>query len=357
MTKIIVGMSGGVDSAVSALLLKQKGFQVEGLFMKNWDEDDGAFCHAEDDLKSARQAAASMKIVLHTVNFSSEYWEQVFQDLLKGYSDGETPNPDILCNRHIKFDIFLDYAQEFLAASKIAMGHYAEIKPDGYQWFLSKSVDTYKDQTYFLYRLTQKQLQKSMFPLASLAKKEVREIAHKHGFECSSRRDSTGICFIGKRHFQSFLANYISTAQGDILDQRGKPIGEHLGAWLYTIGQRKGIGIGGKSKTSPEAWYVAAKDTVNNTITVVQGTHHPLLYRKNTMLRNLHWIGNSPDDGIELQCKIRHQQPDQGCRITYRDTDRLHVQFRKPQRAVAPGQSIVFYKGMVCLGGGVIDSA
>ena len=349
-------MSGGVDSAVSALLLKDKGFQVEGLFMKNWDEDDGACCHAEDDLKSARQAAKSMKIALHTVNFSSEYWEQVFQYLLRGYYNGETPNPDILCNRYIKFDLFLNHTQEFLDANKIAMGHYAQIKLIGNQWRLAKSIDIYKDQTYFLYRLTQKQLQKSMFPLASLTKREVREIARKHGFECSSRRDSMGICFIGKRHFQHFLANYIPTEHGEIVDQDGKVVGEHLGAWFYTIGQRKGLGIGGKSKARPLAWYVASKDTVNNTITVVQGNHHPLLYRQKAMVRNLHWIGNPPDDNAKLQCKIRHQQSDQGCKITYVGIDRLYARFCEPQRAVSPGQSIVFYKGIVCLGGGVIDS-
>ena len=355
--KIIVGLSGGVDSAVSALLLQQQGWSVEALFMKNWEDDDDEHCAAAEDLTQAKHITKILDIPLHTVNFAYEYWDSVFTYFLNEYRAGRTPNPDIVCNKEIKFKAFIDYAHT-LGAKRIAMGHYAGVQHDNNNHRLLQAKDQNKDQTYFLYTLSQEQLACTSFPLAQLHKSEVREIAKQHNFPCHDRKDSTGICFIGERNFARFISRYIPTEEGDILDIDGNKLGRHKGCWYATIGQRQGLGIGGIKGKNGGAWYVVAKDIDDNTLTVVQDKNHPLLFRSEIHIANLNWINNTPQDDECLECRIRHGQALQKCRV-YSEENKsyLSVCFEQPQRAVAAGQSAVLYRGNECLGGGIIFEA
>jgi len=351
--KIIVGISGGVDSAVTALLLKQEGHDVTGLFMKNWEEDDAdGRCSAEEDLKMARAVCETIGIPLKTVNFSTEYWDRVFSYFLAEYQAGRTPNPDVLCNKEIKFKAFLEHALT-LGAECIATGHYARVHRDGAQHRLLKACDANKDQTYFLYLLGQKELARTLFPLGELTKPQVRTLAQEASLPNFDRRDSTGICFIGERDFKSFLARYLPAQPGEMRTLAGALMGKHDGAMYYTIGQRHGLGIGGEG----EAWYVVGKDVPRNILYVEQGEHHPALYSEALVARQLHWIdGDAPRLPRNLRAKTRYRQPDQDCCLTAQDNG-LRVEFDAPQRAITPGQSVVFYDGEECLGGGVIEFA
>ena len=354
-TKIIVGLSGGVDSSVAALLLLEQGFNVEALFMKNWDEDDDdQYCSAAEDLADAQQIAKRLDIKLHTVNFSHEYWEDVFKHFLSEHKKGRTPNPDVLCNQRIKFKAFLDYAKD-LGANKIATGHYARIDKSNNQYFLKAAKDGNKDQSYFLHLLDQEQLSQSLFPLGELNKNEVRDIATKNKFVTANKKDSTGICFIGERPFSEFLTTYLPKEKGDIIDENGQFIKHHQGLPFYTIGQRKGLEIGGGYGDSSEPWFVAEKHLDSNKIVVVQGDH-PSLYHQTLIADSVHWIGDEPNLPHQCSAKIRYRQASQDCNIELKDNDSIKVNFNQPQRAVTPGQSIVFYDNDVCLGGSVIES-
>lgn len=353
---IAVGLSGGVDSAVALHLLKDAGFNVFGLYMKNWEEDDTrGECSAREDLEYAAAVCKQLKVELHTVNFSSEYWDSVFQVTLAEYRAGRTPNPDILCNQTIKFSEFLQHAKA-LGADKIATGHYAGILKAEDQYHLLKGRDSKKDQSYFLHRLNQAMLSASVFPLAEMEKSAVRRIAQEQQLKPAQRKDSVGICFIGKRNFYDFLKNYLPEQQGDIVDENNKLVGKHQGAWFYTIGQRQGLGIGGTaSQQASQPWYVAGKDIKNNRLFAVQSRDHPLLFKQTLQLEQVHWITRPMKEQL-LRARIRHQQDEQTCTITEQDKG-LQVYFEKPQWGVAPGQSVVFYAGRYCLGGGVIHSA
>jgi tRNA-uridine 2-sulfurtransferase len=356
---VIVGMSGGVDSSVAAKLLLEQGHRVEGLFMKNWEEtDDVAYCTSKQDLEDALQVCEELEIPLHQINFSRQYWDRVFSYFLQEYKAGRTPNPDIMCNKEIKFDLFLKYALK-LGADKIATGHYARLHGNGAQQLL-KGLDAGKDQSYFLYRLGQDELRYSIFPLGEMQKSEVREIATRCGFDNHEKKDSTGICFIGERRFRDFLAKYLPAQPGNILTLNGEVIGQHQGAFYYTMGQRQGLGIGGMRNTDEYPWYVVAKDVNHNTLTVVQGEDHPALYKTRLYASQLHWIAEPLNpDKLPFSCKakIRYRQADQDCVIESIEADRLSVYFARPQRAITEGQSIVFYKDDICLGGGIIESA
>jgi len=357
MSNIIVGLSGGVDSAVAALLLKQQGHDVAAVFMKNWDEDDDEeYCPAARDLADARAIAGQLDIELHTVSFSSEYWNRVFAHFLAEYQAGRTPSPDILCNREIKFRAFLDYSSG-LGADFIATGHYACIEKAPVVRLL-KAADSGKDQTYFLHTLDRKQLASSLFPLGGLNKPLVRELAKRSGFPVHAKKDSTGICFIGERRFSAFLAQYLQKNPGEIRTLDDEVIGQHEGLMFYTIGQRQGLGIGGRNDASGEPWYVAGKDIGKNILRVVQGVDHPALYSRYLQASELHWIaGVAPAKSFECSARIRHRQPLQECTVTVRSERECNVRFRQPQRAVTPGQSVVFYRGDECLGGAVINAA
>ena len=355
--KVIIGLSGGVDSAVSALLLQQQGWSVEALFMKNWEEDDDENCAAEEDLAHARDVAEILNIPIHTVNFSHEYWDSVFAYFLKEYQAGRTPNPDIVCNKEIKFKAFIDYAHT-LGAVRIATGHYAGVQYECDSYRLMQAKDQGKDQTYFLYSLNQAQLACTLFPLVDLYKSEVRCIAKRHGFRCHDRKDSTGICFIGERNFARFLARYIPSEEGDILDIDGNKVGRHKGCWQATIGQRHGLGIGGIKGKNSGAWYVAAKDIDNNILTVVQDKNHPLLFQSEIYIDSMNWINRAAQDNEYLDCRIRHRQTMQKCQVRFVSNEPyLSIHFEQPQRAVAAGQSAVLYRGNECIGGGLIHSA
>ncbi|MES9945920.1 MAG: tRNA 2-thiouridine(34) synthase MnmA [Candidatus Thiodiazotropha sp.] len=356
--RVIVGLSGGVDSSVAALLLQQQGYQVEGLFMKNWEEDDSAdYCSATEDLADAQAVADCLKIQLHTVNFSTEYWDRVFAYFLAEYGAGRTPNPDVLCNREIKFKAFLDHAMDHLQASTIATGHYAAVARDGAGYQLQRAADEDKDQTYFLYMLGQRALSHSLFPLARLSKHQVREIAQKAGFPNHKKKDSTGICFIGERKFRDFLQRFLAAQPGDIEDPQGNIIGRHQGLIYYTLGQRQGLGIGGRRDSVEAPWFVAAKDIGRNVLIAVQGHDHPLLMCDLLTANQMHWVAGQPptDDPLNCLARIRHRQPLQSCRISAGDDQRYQVEFDSPQRAATPGQSIVFYHNNSCLGGGIIE--
>jgi len=357
MSNIIVGLSGGVDSAVAALLLKQQGHDIAAVFMKNWDEDDDEdYCPAARDLADARAIARQLEIELHTVSFSSEYWNRVFAHFLAEYQEGRTPSPDILCNREIKFRAFLDYSTG-LGADFIATGHYACIEKAPVVRLL-QAADPDKDQTYFLHTLDRKQLASSLFPLGGLYKQAVRELAKRSGFSVHAKKDSTGICFIGERRFSAFLAQYLKKNPGEIRTLDDEVIGQHEGLMFYTIGQRQGLGIGGRSDTSGEPWYVAGKEIGKNILRVVQGVNHPALFSRCLQASDLHWIaGVAPAKSFECRARIRHRQPLQGCTLTVCTEQQCTVRFRQPQRAVTPGQSVVFYNGDECLGGAVIDAA
>ncbi len=357
---VIVGMSGGVDSAVAAALLLEQGYRVEGLFMKNWEEtDDVAYCTAKQDLEDALQVCEELEIPLHQINFSRQYWDRVFRYFLEEYQAGRTPNPDIMCNKEIKFDAFLKYAIK-LGADKIATGHYARLNSRNDQHELLKGLDAGKDQSYFLYRLGQDELQYSLFPLGDMQKSEVRKIATRCGFDNHAKKDSTGICFIGERRFRDFLGRYLPAQPGDILSLDGKIIGRHQGAFYYTTGQRQGLGIGGMRNADESPWYVASKDIRHNTLTVVQGEDHPALFKTWLHAAQLTWTATPPDvSRLPFHCKakIRYRQPDQDCTIESMAGRQLTVRFTRPQRAITEGQSIVFYRDDACLGGGVIESA
>ena len=350
----MVGMSGGVDSSVAALLLKQKGFSVEGLFMKNWEEDDTAtYCSAQQDIHDARLICDQLDIPLHIVNFSKTYWDKVFTHFLSEHLAGNTPNPDILCNKEIKFKAFLDHSLG-LGSDYIATGHYAinALADGGYE--LRKGVDANKDQSYFLYTLSQQALSKSLFPIGALPKEQVRALAASAHFKNCNKKDSTGICFIGERRFAAFLNQYLPHQPGDIVTESRQKIGRHLGLMFYTLGQRKGLGIGGKRGSEDKPWYVVKKDRENNELIVVQG-ESPLLYRKELDAQQLHWIaGEPPTPSFRCSAKIRYRQKDQPCVVQLLSDNRCHVCFDQPQRAVTPGQAIVFYREDVCLGGGTI---
>ena len=355
-TKVIIGLSGGVDSAVAAFLLKQQGYQVEGLFMKNWEEDDDTdYCTAAVDLADAEQICSVLDIPLRTANFSAEYWDRVFEYFLIEYKAGRTPNPDIICNKEIKFKAFLDYAL-LLGADFIATGHYAQKLNSHAKAQMLKAVDANKDQTYFLYALGQKALQHTLFPLGNYEKPEVRKIAKQLGFKNSAKKDSTGICFIGERKFTDFLQQYLPAQPGDIISDKGEIIGQHNGLMFHTLGQRKGLGIGGLAQSTDDPWYVYGKDLANNRLLVCQGGNNNLLMTNRLTCSQLLWINEQqPELAFNVRCKVRYRQPDQDCSVNLTEAGAM-VSFPDHQRAITPGQSVVFYQGERCLGGAIIDA-
>ena len=355
--KVVIGLSGGVDSSVAALLLKNQGYQLQGVFMKNWEEDDSEHCSAEEDLDDASKVAKLLDIPLLTRNFSGEYWERVFQYFLEEYKKGRTPNPDILCNKEIKFKTFLEHAID-LGAEYIATGHYARCEFRDGKYRLLKSKDTNKDQTYFLHQLDQYQLSKSLFPLGEIEKSEVRALAEESGFDNFAKKDSTGICFIGERKFKEFLSQYIPAQPGDIKTVEGHIIGKHDGLMYYTLGQRQGLRIGGSAQGDGQPWYVVEKALDNNILIVAQGHDHPAMLTNNLIGTDIHWIADTPQ-ALPYKCaaKTRYRQSDQPCTIVKLDEKSCTVTFDEAQRAVTPGQSVVFYDGEECLGGAIIDKA
>ena len=356
--KVMVALSGGVDSAVTALLLKDEGHRVEALFMKNWEEDDReGYCAAATDLKDAEAVCANLGIALHTVNFSHEYWDSVFEHFLAEYRAGRTPNPDVLCNREIKFKAFWQHARS-MDVEQMATGHYAAVSPGAGGYFeLHTCADIAKDQTYFLYALSQAQLAHAMFPLSALKKAEVRRLAREAHLPVHDKKDSTGICFIGERRFRDFLAQYLPAQPGDIISSAGRKLGEHQGLMYYTLGQRQGIGLGGRSDAAALPWYVAEKDLAGNRLVVVQGPDHPALFRQRLTAGQLSWIaGHPPDETFSCEAKTRYRQAAQACKVTLAEAQ-AEVVFQQAQRAPTPGQSLVFYQGTRCLGGGIIESA
>lgn len=356
-THVIVGLSGGVDSAVAALLLKQQGYTVEGLFMDNWEaDDDDGYCTTAQDFQDARQVCERLDIPLHKVNFAAEYQERVFSYFLEEYAAGRTPNPDVLCNSEIKFKAFLDYALR-LGADAIATGHYARSRSDTNGTRLCKAADTGKDQSYFLHAVPQSALARTLFPLGDMQKREVRALARAHGFANYDKKDSTGICFIGERRFNEFLSRYLPAKPGEIRRLDGELLGTHQGLMYYTLGQRQGLGIGGRQGGRLAPWYVADKDLENNVLIVVQGHDHPALLQIGLAATGLHWIAGAPP-ASEFDClaKTRYRQADQRCRVRMHDSGDCDVRFERPQRAITPGQYVVFYRDDTCLGGGLIHA-
>ncbi len=365
--RVVIGMSGGVDSSVSAWLLKEQGYEVIGLFMKNWeDDDDSEYCSSRQDWIDAASVADVVGVDIEAVNFAAEYKERVFSEFLREYQAGRTPNPDVLCNAEIKFKAFLDHAFQ-LGADLIATGHYARVRqlehgPQAGQFQLLKAVDASKDQSYFLHRLNQNQLSKTLFPLGEIPKSEVRRIAERIGLPNAKKKDSTGICFIGERPFRDFLNRYLAYRPGPMKTADGTTVGTHVGLSFYTLGQRKGIGLGGVKAYQNDngdggAWYVARKDVENNTLYVVQGHDHPWLQSLSLHASQTSWVaGAPPDDATTLSAKTRYRQADVPCTI-HTDDENFSLTFPQAQWAVTPGQSAVLYDGEVCLGGGIIDEA
>ena len=355
--KVICGMSGGVDSSVSAFILQQQGYQVEGLFMKNWEEDDDTdYCTAAADLADAQAVCDKLGIKLHKINFAAEYWDNVFEHFLSEYKAGRTPNPDILCNKEIKFKAFLDYAAEDLGANYIATGHYVRRRGADDKAQLLRGLDANKDQSYFLYTLSSKQVGQSLFPVGDIEKPIVRAIAEDLGLITAKKKDSTGICFIGERKFKDFLARYLPAQPGNIRTVEGDIIGRHDGLMYHTLGQRKGLGIGGVKGASEEAWYVVEKDLVNNELIVAQGHDHSALLSTGLIAQQLHWVDRQPiREPLRCTVKTRYRQTDVPCTIEPIDDESIKVIFDEPQIAVTPGQSAVFYLDEVCLGGGIIE--
>lgn len=356
-TRIVVGLSGGVDSSVAALLLVEQGYEVHGVFMKNWEDSfEAGYCSAAEDLEDARAVCETLGIPLHQVNFTAEYQERVFRDFLEEYRSGRTPNPDILCNTEIKFRAFLDHARR-LGADAIATGHYVRCAARDGRQHLLRGRDPGKDQSYFLYGLNQAQLASARFPVGDWLKSEVRALAAAAGLVTHAKQDSTGICFIGERRFREFLHRYLPTQPGPIRSINGEWLGEHAGLMFHTIGQRQGLRIGGRRDGSGEPWYVAGKDVGRNTLIVAQGRHHPALFHQRLRASQLCWIaGEPPPLPFTGAAKIRYRQPDQTCVLETLDSGGAEVCFSEPQRAVTPGQSVVFYRGEECLGGGIIDA-
>ena len=354
---VIVGMSGGVDSSVAALLLRDAGERVAGLFMDNWADDGSGDCRADEDRRDAVAVCGRLGLPLHVRDFSREYWDGVFSHFVAEYAAGRTPNPDVLCNREIKFRHFLDAARE-LGAARIATGHYARTgRAEDGSWQLLRAVDRAKDQSYFLHQLGQEALAATLFPLGGMHKGEVRAMAAAAQLPTAGKRDSTGICFIGERDFREFLGRYLPARPGEIRDPAGRVLGEHPGVFFFTLGQRGGLRIGGRSGHAPAAWYVVAKDVASNVLTVDQGVDSP--YLMSTMLRSgpAHWIAGAPP-APDLRCTAQHRyrQHEESCEVTVQDDGSLMVRFDRPQRAVTPGQSLVLYDGEACLGGAVIAS-
>lgn len=354
-TRVVIGMSGGVDSSVAALLLKQQGYDVIGIFMKNWDDtDEFGHCTADADAEDVRQVCEQIDIPFYTVNFEEEYSHKVFDYFLDEYRKGRTPNPDVMCNREIKFGEFLQKALE-LGADYLATGHYARVAERAGKYRLLRSADTNKDQTYFLNQLNQYQLSRTMFPLGSLTKPEVRKIAHEAGLATASKKDSTGICFIGERNFKEFLSQYLPAQPGEIRTLDGELKGRHDGLMYYTFGQRQGLGIGGSGTGEP--WFVADKDLERNILYVVQGGDHPALFSHGLIAQDVSWIsGEEPQDALTCTAKFRYRQPDQEVTVTRQEDGTYLVRFAQPQKAITPGQAVVFYDGEECLGGGTIDT-
>ncbi|WP_276356380.1 tRNA 2-thiouridine(34) synthase MnmA [Cohnella caldifontis] len=353
--RVVVGMSGGVDSSVTALLLKRQGFDVIGVFMKNWDDtDENGVCTAEEDAEDVRRVCDQIGIPYYTVNFEREYYDKVFEYFLEEYRRGRTPNPDVMCNREIKFGEFLQKALA-LGADAVAMGHYARVERQDGEFRLLRGVDGNKDQTYFLHQLDQSQLSRAMFPIGHLTKPEVRRIAEEAGLYTAKKKDSTGVCFIGERNFKEFLSHYLPAQPGDMVDiATGEAKGRHDGLMYYTLGQRQGLGIGGSGTGEP--WFVADKDLERNVLYVVQGDRHPSLYSVALTATGVNWIGaSSGRETFRCTAKFRYRQPDQGVTVTPLGEGGFRVDFDEPQKAITPGQAVVFYDGEVCLGGGTID--
>ena len=357
LERVVVGLSGGVDSAVAALLLQRQGYEIHAAFMKNWEEDDReGYCAAAKDLSDAERVCQVLQIPLERLNFSAEYWDRVFVRFLDELRHGRTPNPDILCNRDIKFETFLEHALT-LGAEQIATGHYVRSMRDGGRYRLLKGRDPDKDQSYFLYTLGQQQLASTLFPLGDFTKAEVRRLALEAGLPNHAKQDSTGICFIGERPFRAFLEQYLPPQPGEIRSIEGQLLGTHQGLMYYTLGQRKGLGIGGRRDTSAAPWFVVEKNLEENALILAQGHDHPRLFSRELVATDLHWIaGSPPPTPLTCSAKVRYRQLDQPCRIWGDGDDRCRVAFVEAQRAVTPGQSVVFYHGDECLGGGIIES-
>lgn len=353
-TTVVLGMSGGVDSSVAALLLKEQGYNVIGVFMKNWDEkDDEGVCTAVEDYEDVRRVCDQIGITYYSVNFVKEYWDRVFTYFLSEYKKGRTPNPDVMCNKEIKFKAFLDFAMK-IGADCIATGHYAQKDFVDGEYRLIRGVDGNKDQTYFLCTLGQYQLSKALFPVGHLTKPQVRQLAQDAGLRTASKKDSTGVCFIGERDFDKFLDNYLPAKPGDIITLDGKVVGRHDGLMHYTLGQRKGLGIGGIGTGEP--WFVVDKDLKKNVLYVVQGETHPALYTYGLIANELNWVSDKAPQGVfKCTAKFRYRQPDQGVTVYMQNNNTCKVVFDEPQRAVTPGQEVVFYHEEACLGGGAID--
>ena len=359
--RVVIGMSGGVDSSVSAHLLKEQGFEVIGLFMKNWEDDDNSeFCSSRQDWIDAVSVADVVGVDIEAVNFATEYKDRVFSEFLREYQAGRTPNPDVLCNAEIKFKAFLDHAMQ-LGADYIATGHYARVREVDGRFELLKARDLSKDQSYFLHRLNQDQLRNTLFPLGEILKTEVRKIAEQLQLPNAAKKDSTGICFIGERPFREFLNRYLAQQPGPIKTPEGDVIGEHIGLSFYTLGQRKGIGIGGikshqNEDGSSDAWYVAKKDMASNTLYAVQGHDHPWLLAPQLSADQASWIAGTPPETEQLMAKTRYRQADVGGHLSVANDLQFQLRFDEPQWAVTPGQSAVLYQGDICLGGGIISN-